>query len=189
MGASLDHVLVVAGTPQQWTDRTDGDWADLTERLGQIAAEAGARWLTMRPYGLDPLVPDATGGSRADRWWTLTAGDRCTVVVDPTVDGRVEFSQAVATIPAHRDIDERTVAGALYAPADAEPDLIVIVGARNRLPPSLVWELAYGELVYADAVAPSHDAPAVAHELADQLCAAIEDYHGRIRRFGGLSPS
>ncbi|CAN5742385.1 hypothetical protein BH24ACT5_BH24ACT5_07650 [soil metagenome] len=189
MGASLDHVLVVGGTPHQWSARSEQEWADLTERLGLIAAEAGARWLTMRPYGPDPSAPEAAGGSRADRWWVLTAGDRCTVVVDPTVDGRVEFTEAVATIPPDHPIDERTVADALYAPADAEPDLILIVGPRNRLPPSLVWELAYGELVYADAVAPPDDASAVADELARQLSAAIEDYHGRIRRFGGLSPS
>ena len=36
----------------------------------------------------------------------------------------------------------------LYAPADVEPDLIVILGPHDRLPPSLVWELAYGELVF-----------------------------------------
>ena len=30
----------------------------------------------------------------------------------------------------------------------AEPDLVVVLGPPTRLPPSLVWELAYGELVF-----------------------------------------
>ena len=45
-------------------------------------------------------------------------------------------------------VDEKAVAGVLYAPADVEPDLVLVLGPPTRLPPSLVWELAYGELVF-----------------------------------------
>ena len=53
MGASLSHVMVVGGTPTQWAARTDDEWADAADDLGLVAAEAGARWLTLRPYGPD----------------------------------------------------------------------------------------------------------------------------------------
>jgi undecaprenyl diphosphate synthase len=67
----------------------------------------------------------------------------------------------------------------LYKPADVEPDLIVVLGPHDRLPPSLVWELAYGELVFIDRDLPS--------ELSEaDLQAAIETFHGRSRRFGRL---
>jgi len=66
----------------------------------------------------------------------------------------------------------------LLAPASTEPDLVVVLGPSDRLPSSLVWELAYSELVYLD-VAWADLAP-------DHLVAAIDAYRHRHRRFGGL---
>jgi undecaprenyl diphosphate synthase len=81
------------------------------------------------------------------------------------------------SIPAS-PVNEATVAEALYAPADCEPDLIVVLGESTRLPPSLVWELAYGELVFH---------PMEWHELSpDHLLEAIADFARRQRRFGGI---
>jgi Putative undecaprenyl diphosphate synthase len=177
MGAALEHVMVVGGTPSQWASRDDDDWAATADRLGFVAAEAGARWLTVRPYG-----PDAGGASEVGvRWTRETAGGRCTVIVDGTSDGRIEFARAAAAIPSGVEVDERSIDTALYAPADVEPDLILILGAHDHLPPSLVWELAYAELVYSDtpfgALGP------------EDLAAAIDEFHGRSRRFGGLGTS
>ncbi len=60
-------------------------------------------------------------------------------------------------------------------PADVEPDLIVVLGPHDHLPPSLVWELAYGELVFVDLDLPT--------ELSEaDLQAAIETFYGRSRR-------
>ena len=70
---------------------------------------------------------------------------------------------------------------ALYAPADCEPDLIVVLGEPTRLPPSLVWELAYGELVFR---------PMRWDELSTtHLVDSIADFAQRERRFGGLDES
>ena len=56
--------------------------------------------------------------------------------------------------------------------------VIVVLGESTRLPPSLVWELAYGELVFH---------PMAWHELSpDHLVEAIADFARRQRRFGGL---
>lgn len=173
----LEHVMVVGGTPKEWDALTQPEWLGLASRLGAAAGTAGARWLTLRPYGPEP--GDAGAGGRRVHWHTDTDDGSCTVIVDSTADGRDGFATAAASIPADVPIDEQGIAGALYSPADAEPDLIVIVGPHDRLPASLVWELAYGELVYVDA--PSF------HELtADDLSAAIETYHRRHRRFGGI---
>ena len=178
----LEHVMVVGGTPKEWDALTQPEWLGLASRLGEAAGAAGARWLTLRPYGPEP--GDAGADGKRVHWHTDTpaTGDgsgRCTVIVDSTADGRDGFATAAASIPAGVPIDEQAIARALYAPADAEPDLIVIVGPHDRLPASLVWELAYGELVYVDA--PSF------HELsAGDLSAAIETYHRRHRRFGGI---
>lgn len=176
MGTSLEHVMVVGGTSKEWDEVTDAEWTTLARRLGEAAAAAGARWVTLRPYG--PAADGAADGV-ASRWHLPTDDGGCTVIVDSVADGRVAFVAAVVALPGDRTIDEQSIAGALYAPASIEPDLILIVGPRNRLPPSLVWELAYGELVYVDL-------PSFTDLTGADLIAAIDTFNGRNRRFGGI---
>lgn len=175
MGTSLAHVMVVGGTPKDWEEITTSEWADLADRLGIVVVAAGARWLTIRPYGPQP-EGSAPGPAR---WQVDVADGRGTAIIDSMTDGRAAFVAAAAAIPHGEVVDERAIARHLYAPADAEPDLIVILGPPDRLPPSLVWELAYGELVFVD-----RDTP---RDLTDDdIEAAIDTFHGRSRRFGGL---
>lgn len=187
MGTSLEHIMVVGGTPKEWDSLTEPEWLTYATRLGEAAAAAGSRWLTIRPYGPEP-GDDAS--PRRRRHWHVDAvtpgggsvgpdGRCCTVIVDSSADGRAAFAAAAAAVPADQPIDERTIAAALYEPATAEPDLIVIVGPHDRLPPSLAWELAYGELVYIDV-------PSFSDVAAADLGAAIETYQHRHRRFGGI---
>ena len=55
----------------------------------------------------------------------------------------------------------------------------MVLGPPTRLPPSLVWELAYGELVFVPVALARAAAPTTS-------LAAIDDFAGRRRRFGGL---
>ena len=176
MGTALEHVMVVGGTPKEWESLTQSEWLALAGRLGDAAFGAGARWLTLRPWGPEPGDEE---GPRRLHWNVERGRGQCTVIVDSTADGRVAFARAAASIPANRPIDEQSIAAALYAPADAEPDLIVIVGPHDRLPASLVWELAYGELVYVDV-------PSFTELRQAELAAAIDTYKRRHRRFGGI---
>ena len=173
MGSSLAHVMVVGGTRRDWDDIDDAGWARLAEELGTAVADAGGAWLTIRAYESDP-------GAAQDvfRHHHVVAAGRCTVIVDPLGDGRERFAEAMCRLAPSAAVDEKTVAGVLYEPADVEPDLVVVLGPPTRLPPSLVWELAYGELVF-------DETPLV--ELgATHVRTAIEDFHGRRRRFGGV---
>jgi len=134
----LRHVMIVGGTLAEWHDLGDSRWSARVDELGGVAAHAGASFLTVRAYepGDDPVdLPR----------WTRQVGE-CLVIVDPCGDGRQRFADAVATIPSHEPINEAIVSEVLYAPADCEPDLIVVLGEPTQLPPSVVWELAYGEL-------------------------------------------
>jgi Putative undecaprenyl diphosphate synthase len=172
VGTRLEHVMVVGGTPKDWDDIGAEEWGVVVEQLGEVAAAAGARWLTFRPYGPQPA---GSGGVRKHE----VAGARCTVIIDPAADGREAFVTAASAVPAGELVDEQAIAARLYAPADVEPDLIVILGAHDRLPPSLVWELAYGELVFVDRDLPT--------ELSGtDLRTALATFDGRSRRFGRL---
>ena len=171
VGTPLEHVMVVGGTPKDWDDIGADEWAVVVDRLGEVAAAAGARWLTFRPYGPHP----ASSSERRPE----VIGGPCTVVINPAADGREAFAAAAAAVPAGELVDEQAIARELYAPADVEPDLIVVLGPHDRLPPSLVWELAYGELVFLDLDLPTE-------AVGADLQAAIDTFHGRSRRFGRL---
>ena len=174
MGSSLAHVMVVAGTRRDWQALDHDAWSRLALELGQVVADAGGAWLTLRAYEPGDEVPD--GIARPAH--VTTADGRCTVIVDPVSDGRERFAEAMRHLPPGVTVDEKAVTAVLYEPADVEPDLVLVLGPPTRLPPSLVWELAYSELVFEPA--------ALADLRPEHLRAAVEEFHGRRRRFGGL---
>jgi undecaprenyl diphosphate synthase len=62
--------------------------------------------------------------------------------------------------------------------AGGDVDLLIRSGGEKRLSDFLLWESAYAELCFVDTLWPDFS--------ADDLRAAIADFHGRERRFGGL---
>jgi Putative undecaprenyl diphosphate synthase len=174
VGSSLAHVMVVAGTRRDWQRIDEPGWRRLAADLGAVVADAGGGWLTIRAYEAGDDAPVTPARHR-----NITTDDgRCTVIIDPMSDGRERFAAAMRELPPGSPVDEKAVAGVLYEPADVEPDLVLVLGPSTRLPPSLVWELAYGELVFLPI--------GLADLHRDHLVAAVDDFHGRRRRFGGL---
>ncbi len=172
LDASLHHVLVVGGTVQQWAETTEQAWSERVMALGTYCSSVGVPWLTLRAYELG-----ADEQSEDLKLWTRSF-DGCEVVVDPTGDGRQRFADAMMRLDSTDEVNEASVASVLYEPADCEPDLVVVLGPSTQLPPSLVWELAYAELVFVSV-------PWV-HFGADDLALAIGVFAQRRRRFGGL---
>lgn len=165
-------MMVVGGTFREWADLDEDRWARRVTELGAVVAAAGGTWLTLRAYERGDDAPDLVGWNRHV--------EGCEVIVDPCADGRGRFADAMARIDPSEEINEATVASVLYEPADCEPDLVVILGPPTQLPPSLVWELAYAELVFVEI---GWDELTAAH-----LVGAIDDFSNRRRRFGGLDP-
>lgn len=171
--STLRHVMVVGGTVAEWGALADDEWSERIALLGSVARRAGASWLTLRPF---------ERGEGADTARHVHPGvvgvDGCDVIVDPTSDGRERLVVALRKLADVGQLDESAVASALLAPAEAEPDLVMLLGSHERLPTSLVWELAYSELVYVDVrwaeLQPQH------------LIDAIDAFRHRHRRFGGL---
>lgn len=173
--STLRHVMVVGGTLGEWAALADEAWLALIDDLGTTCSSYAVPWLTLRPFG--PATDDVAVPERRE-----TGVHGCTVVVDASADGRVRFAEAMNRIDPADEINEASVAAVLYEPADSEPDVVVVLGEPTQLPPSLVWELAYAELVFL---------PTVWSELAAGagpavLEAAFDDFAHRRRRFGGL---
>ncbi len=59
-----------------------------------------------------------------------------------------------------------------------DPDLVIRTGGEKRLSNFLLWQSAYSEFVFTDVYWPDF--------TVKHLMAAIADYQGRVRRFGGI---
>ena len=75
------------------------------------------------------------------------------------------------------DIDEAVFEKHLSTFEGGAPDLIIRTSGERRLSNFLLWETAYAELVFQDVLWPDYG--------RQHLAAAIEEYRGRERRFGG----
>jgi undecaprenyl diphosphate synthase len=163
-------MMVVGGTFRDWADLDDARWSDRVDQLGGAVGAAGGSWLTLRAFepGDEPVEL---------RPWSRQVGP-CEVIVDPCGDGRGRFAEAMGRLDPAAEVNEDSVTEVLYDPADCEPDLVLVLGPPTQLPPSLVWELAYAELVFVDI--------GWGDLTTVQVVDAIDDFASRRRRFGGL---
>ena len=74
-------------------------------------------------------------------------------------------------------IDEGVFEQRLSTFEGGSPDLIIRTSGERRLSNFLLWETAYAELVFQDVLWPDYG--------GQYLAAAIEEYRGRERRYGG----
>ncbi len=84
--------------------------------------------------------------------------------------------QAGAVRP--EDIDEAVFADHLDTAGHPDPDLMIRTAGEMRLSNFLLWQASYAELWVTDRCWPEFRVP--------ELHAALRDYAGRVRRFGGL---
>ena len=167
----LRHVIVVGGSLAEWASLTDDQWSTRLAELGKVADHVGAQWLILRPYG-----PDGTAHAVPEH--SVMVGN-CLVVAQPDTDGRRRLARAIAGLQQRgAPISEATIDAEMNAPAEHDPDLVVVLAASHRMPPSLVLELAYSELVFVDSP--------WQHFAAQQLDEAMASYAHRHRRFGGV---
>jgi undecaprenyl diphosphate synthase len=108
---------------------------------------------------------------------------RLTFTVAANYGGRWDIVQAVKKLMAAgvaaEDVDEAALAQQISTDDVPEPDLFIRTGGEQRISNFLLWQLAYAELYFTDALWPDFDAAA--------LDAAIASYHKRERRFGRTS--
>ena len=59
-----------------------------------------------------------------------------------------------------------------------DPDLVIRTSGEKRVSNFLLWQAAYAEYIFLDALWPDFD--------KEVFASAIEEYHGRERRYGGV---
>jgi undecaprenyl diphosphate synthase len=77
-------------------------------------------------------------------------------------------------------IDEATLAARLYPESSMDVDLLMRTANEYRVSNFLLWQISYAEIYVTDVLWPD--------VTEADLHAAIVDFAGRERRFGGLSP-
>lgn len=195
--AGLDHVVLAGGTPGEWFQMTAADWSTRLMEIAHGAAMESAHWVTLLPYGgsiftesersqFDIILKSVPGmkvvaATHGPRYvWRGKKNVR--VVIDPSPDGHVRFAATVESLRqkgvAPDSLTEELLSTVLLFPAEQEADLVVVLGSPERIPESMIWELAYSELVFIDISW---------HQLTtNHLELAIDDFNRRHRRFGGL---
>ena len=101
--------------------------------------------------------------------------------------GRQEIVTAVRALAAEAAagrldptaIDDSVVARHLATSDMPDPDLLIRTSGEKRISNFLLWQSAYAELVFVDTLWPDFG--------ADDLAAAVEDYHRRERRYGAAA--
>jgi len=182
--SNLSHVLLCAGTVGEWAATSSAQWRERLSLVARAARSGDADWATIVPSApgtveqsgriREMLVAECGGVRYADRVVVL-GDDGVTVIVDCCADGRQRIVEATLR---NAGVNEERLSAAICAPAPDEPDLVVVLGSPTKMPVSLVWELAYAEIVFFDAAW---------HELdAEHLEMAIDDFARRDRRFGGV---
>lgn len=115
-----------------------------------------------------------------------TAGNqRMTLAIALNYGARAELVQAARSIARRAeagelsaaDVDEAMVEATLDTAGLPPLDLLIRTSGEQRLSNFLLWQAAYAELLFVDTLWPDFD--------GDSLRAALADYAGRERRFGG----
>lgn len=193
---AFSHVVIAGGTLREWADFSQHSWSKRLDDIVKAVQPEGVRWVTLvpvssgfstdrEPLGRESLEKDLPHLEENVTKALRHVSGRVDVIVRTEVDGRRRFVDVVNALATTRDelssqssFSELRLAKALLAPAEAEPDLVLILGPPTQLPTSLVWELGYSELVFLDI---GWNALSTEH-----LQMAVDDYRRRNRRFGGI---
>jgi undecaprenyl diphosphate synthase len=122
---------------------------------------------------VDEAVARTAGNSRMTLAIALNYGSRSELTkAARALAGRVAAGEIAAN-----EIDESAVEAALDTAGLPPLDLLIRTSGEYRLSNFLLWQAAYAELLFVDTLWPDFD--------GDALRAALADYAGRERRFGG----
>ena len=173
----VQELTVYSFSTENWSrspEEVAGLMAMFGERLDRETPELHDEGVRMRflgrREGVAPALVEKMEWAEA-----MTAdNDRITFFIAFNYGGRAEIVDAARRFAGG---DEADFAKLLYAPEMHDPDLIIRTSGERRLSNYLMWQSAYSELVFADALWPDFDRPAFE--------AALAEFTARKRRFGG----
>jgi len=161
-------------------DEVTGLFGLLEAAIRSETDELRAQGVRIQLIGRMDELPDDTRRSIADALKATQDGDRLILNIAFNYAGRTELVDAVRRLvasgtPAER-IDEAAITGALYTAGLPDPDLLIRTGGEQRLSNFLIWQSAYAEFYFCDALWPDFG--------PDAFDSALLEFARRHRRFG-----
>ena len=142
--------------------------------------ELRAQGVQVRLLGRLDELPEETRRSIGEALDATAGGDRLILNIAFNYAGRTELVDAVRRLVAEGtapgSIDELAIGAALYTAGLPDPDLLIRTGGEQRLSNFLIWQSAYAEFYFCDALWPDFGPAAF-----DQ---ALLEFARRHRRFG-----
>jgi undecaprenyl diphosphate synthase len=123
-------------------------------------------------------LPDGLANAIADAERRSAAGVRLHLRIAIDYSARDAIASAAAAWRLERPPSREEFSRLLAGDAHHDVDLLIRTSGEKRLSDFLLWEAAYAELCFLDTLWPDVG--------ADDLRAALADFHGRERRFGAL---
>ncbi len=175
--SSLRHIVVAGGSIEEWRSFDAPQWQNRLESLARAGKASGARFISVHPYDMGPT--ESSSVAQCENMPEYLIIDGVQVTTHPHSDGRMRLCSVLGNWDESQEITELSLDAVLFGEA-GEPDLVVVLGPPDRLPRSLMWELAYSEIVFIDrSWADLHSA---------DIEIAIAEFASRQRRFGGVDP-
>ena len=177
----VGSLAVYAFSTENWTRSAD-EVSALMEIFGETIdrelQDLAREGVHTRFVGRRDRAPDWLQAKMADLEAATENERRLHLWIAFDYGGRAEIVEAARRLAASgEEFDEETFAKHLYAPDMPDPDLVIRTSGELRTSNFLLWQSAYAEYVFTDTLWPDFG--------PDEFRAAIEDYAGRRRRFGG----
>jgi undecaprenyl diphosphate synthase len=173
----IEELTVFSFSTENWSRPADEVAALMrmfAERIDRETPELGEEGVRMRFIGRREGVPAEL--LERMRWAEeeTRENSRITLFVAFNYGGRAEIIDAAER---YSGGGEDAFRAGLYAPDMHDPDLLIRTSGEQRISNYLLWQCAYSELVFRDELWPDFDRAAFE--------AALDEYSGRVRRFGG----
>jgi len=146
----------------------------LTEETGRAVANGVRVQVIGRRDRLNPGLVQLIERTEA----ATAAGEKLWVRIAVDYSSRDTIVEAAKRVGSYPDLNREIFESYLSTPPAPPVDLLIRTGGEQRLSDFLLWECAYAELWFTPLMFPDF-------QEAD-LRSAIDEFHRRQRRFGGL---
>ena len=187
--AGVPYLTLYAFSKENWQRPADEVKAlmNLLDRfLAERTAEIMDRNIRLRAIGHLQDLPEKARRRLDDAIERSAGNTAMTLTLALSYGARTEIADAARAIAREvragtldpETITEETVSSRLYTAGQPDPDLLIRTSGEMRISNFLLWQLSYTEIVVTPKLWPQFS--------KEDLFAAIREYAGRHRRFGGV---
>ena len=187
--AGVEHLTLYAFSKENWQrppDEVKALMGLLDRFLAERTAEIMERNIRLRAIGHLQDLPDKAR-RRLDEAMARSAGNTAlTLTLALSYGARTEITDAARALAREvragtlepDAIIEDSISSHLYTAGQPDPDVLIRTSGEMRISNFLLWQLSYTEIVVTSKLWPDF--------TKEDVFAAIREYAGRHRRFGGV---